>query len=137
MKPEELRALHDNRVHGECLATGVAEGVTWEVRQHAQRAPWRPGDGWERPVEVVTGEYRITLALPWSKRLRSDDAWRGVTDDMVVAQRLAKSIADAVPKYPSIVLVGTIEKHPSLEAAVESARSWCRAAARGGYVPAL
>ena len=135
MKPEELRALHDNRVHGECLETGVADGVTWEVRQHAKRAPWRPADGWSRPVEVVVGEYRITLAIPWLYRLRSDHEWRGVTDEMIVAQRLVKGLADAGPEYPLLALVGTIEAHPSLEAAIESARSWCRDAAHGGYVP--
>lgn len=128
MKPEELRELQNDRVFGECLETGVTEGVTWEVREHAKRAPWRPGDGWSRPVKLVAGEYRITLVLPWSERLRSDHMW-------LAAGRLVKSLADAGPKYPTLALVGTIEAHASLEAAIESARSWCCTAARNGYVP--
>jgi hypothetical protein len=135
MKPEELRELQNDRVFGECLATGTDHGIVWEVREHAKRAPWRPGDGWSQPVAVVTGEYRITLVLPWSERLRSDHAWRGVTDDMVAAGRLVKSLADAGPKYPTLALVGTIEAKASLEAAVESARAWCCTAAQNGYVP--
>jgi hypothetical protein len=133
MKPEELRALQNDRVFGECLETGVANGVVWEVREHAKCAPWRPDT--EREARPVDGEYRITIALSWSERLRSDHQWRGATDEMIAAERVVKSMGSAAPKYPSLALVGTIEAHPSLEAAIESARSWCRTAARGGYVP--
>lgn len=130
MKPEELRALQDDIVHGECLETGVADGVTWEVRQHAKRAPWRPGDGWSRPVEVVAGQYRITMVLPLTARLKLALACPTM---IVVAGRVASAIADAGPEYPAYMLIGTTVPRASLAEAIVSAREWCSDAAERGY----
>ena len=130
MKPEELRALQDNRVHGECLETGVADGVTWEVRQHAKRAPWHPGDGWSRPVKVVSGQYRITLVLPLTARLKLALACPYA---IVVAGRVASAIADAGPEYPAFMLIGTVEPRASLADAIVAAREWCSDAVERGY----
>ena len=130
MKPEELRALQNDRVFGECLETGTDHGIVWEVRERVKRAPWRPGDGWSRPVEVVAGQYRITLVLPLTARLKLALACPSA---IVVAGRVASAIADAGPEYPAFMLIGTVEPRASLADAIVSAREWCSDAVERGY----
>jgi hypothetical protein len=135
MKPEELRALQNDRVFGECLATGVTDGIAWEVRERVERAKWLPGTSSARGGEVVKDRYRVTLALPWSENLRDDLKQWQTEHYTIVAGRAMDALSDGGPEHPSYRLVGSIEARASLESAVESARAWCHTAARNGYVP--
>jgi hypothetical protein len=132
MTPEELKALHDKRVHGEHLASGVEQGVTWEVRERAAQAPWNSQnpDGWRESI-VVRGEYRITVALPSSDAIRHElSAYRNC-DVLVVAGHNCASLG----AHNGFTIVGDFIEAASLGNAIESVKMWCRDCVAQGYVP--
>ncbi len=132
MTPEELKALHDKRVHGEHLASGVEQDVTWEVRERATQAPWNSQnpDGWRQSV-VVDGEYRITVALPPSDAIMRDLSVCRHHDVLVVAGHNGESLG----AHEGFAIVGDFIEADALGEAIEAVKSWCRDCVAQGYVP--
>lgn len=130
MDHEELRALHDKRVHGDWIVSGTAHGIVWEVRQRVNVAQWP-----DRTVTPLDGQYRVSLVLPWTDNLRRDFRVYDFGNVLNVAGRSVDSEGDAGEHHRTEHVVGEFIEAPSLAEAIANVTAWALACVERGYLP--